>query len=131
MSEELTTTENTQPEVDPLALVAQETGIDIKLLNKWKQEFVDIYATKFPLSGKIFIYRGVSREEWKSIREGLQGGNLDEKLVSVCTLFPKITPELLRTNEIKAWTLDTLVNQIRMVSDFYPDQVAFELVTKL
>lgn len=133
MSDEELTKEKTQlAEVDPLVLVAKETGIDLKILNKWKEEFVDIYATKFPISGKVFIYRGVSREEWRTIREGLQGGaNLDEKLVSVCTLFPKITPDLLRTSDIKAWTLETLANQIRMASDFYPDQVAFELVTKL
>lgn len=124
-------------ELNPLEEVSQYTGLPLEKLEGWKKQFHDIYFLKSPFRDQAFIFRPISRSEWRELRSNIKGdaSNIDEilqeKLVMQCVLFPKIGPMDLESPVLRAWTVDTLVSQIKLVSDFLPDAVAVELITRL
>ena len=95
-------------------------------IENWKQEFGDIYMTEF--DSDTFIWRALSRMEYKEIMNGEQLGEWEseEKVVSMCTLWPEnYTSEDMTRG--KAGIPSTLFDQIMAKSGFVAQGTARKL----
>jgi hypothetical protein len=116
--------------------IVEEEDVTAEDIERWKEAFGKVYATRFD-EGENFIYRYLAYPEYKKIRSDLEKINnpqkaatlFDEMIVEKCLLYPKYTPELKAT--LKAGTISTLAEQIRVASNFLPDAVMYELINKL
>src|SRR5579863_2839133 len=123
-------------------------------LDKWKAQFGNIYVSGFSET-ELFIWRPLNRVEYKQLQIAQQieaainqlGDKAtpdevkskvttaidaefkrEEKLVSQCLLWPKLTPEELAQ---KAGTVPSLLEQITANSNFLSPQQASLLVMRL
>jgi len=121
-----------------LDLILEEcSDLTPQQINSWKDQFGAIYASRFD-KGEIFIYRFLAYPEYKQIRQNIEKSTLppaqlqelfDEMIVEKCVLYPSITPDFKML--VKAGTIGTLAEQIRIASNFLPDAVVYELINKI
>lgn len=91
-------------------------GVTQEQIDAWKVKFGDIYSVL--LGDERYVYRTLKRFEYKTLM-----GNADstkafneEKIVSMCVLYPQIDPTTMPT--LKAGTVTTLVEMIMSSSNF-------------
>lgn len=102
-------------------------------IDSWKTQYGNVFATQMPISGSLYIYRPISRLEWKQLQSiapaNADSGWIDEQLVNRCVLFPSMDSEKVATS--LAGTVETITQQILSASDFYAENVAISLIHKL
>jgi len=119
-----------------LDLIKEEEKLTDEEVDRWKAMYGKIYAVRFD-ENETYIYRYLTRLEMKELAKKIGGisGNVnlaemeDEMIVDKCVLYPKITPDFKLT--IKAGTVPTLAYQIRVSSNYLPDAVALDLITRI
>ena len=116
-------------------VIEKEGGPDRAQIEEWKQRYNDkLFAVYFD-KNDFYIYRYITLPEWKDVLQ--QFGNskvkndilLDELIVGKGLLFPAFSVELRAT--VGGGTLETLAKQIRLSSNFLPDDVAIRMIQKL
>lgn len=74
------------------------------------------------IGGKLYIYRGLRRDEWKQLNKGERDTfTAEEDTVMRALLFPKLGNETLG-NELLAGISTTLANNITTLSGFVADE---------
>lgn len=127
-----TATEPTKPSI--FEKIEQFPGAPSKAqIENWKATHGDVFVSSMPISGNIYIYRPISRLEWKNL-QSIAPANADpawadEQIVTRCVLFPAMTVDKIAGS--LAGTVETLAKQILSSSDFYDDNIAISLIHKL
>lgn len=134
-----------EAEANELKKAEEKTLLDILIeegyttaeeIDGWKNMYGNkVFAVYFE-KDDAYIYRYVTRTEWKEIWSSVIKSTLtnkdellDEMLVTKCVLYPKLTPEFKVV--MPAGTIETLSKQIRISSNFIPDELAVRMITKL
>ena len=120
-----------------LDLIIEEEKLSQDQIEQWKSMYGKIYAVRFD-EGETVIYRYLARPEMKDVSNKISQIksnqiNLnefeDELIFDKCVLYPTVTPDLKAT--LKAGTIPTVAFQIRVSSNYLPDAVALDLITRL
>ena len=119
-----------------LDVIIEEGYTTQEQIDIWKGMYSNkVFAVYFD-KDDVFIYRYVTRTEWKEIWNNVSKSTLankdellDEMLVTKCVLYPKLTPEFKVV--MPGGSMETLGKQIRISSNFIPDDIAVRMITKL
>ena len=122
-----------------LDLIIEEEGLDLQQIETWKTQYGKVYAVRYD-EHETYIYRYLTRPEYKQVQQKVdalrnnQNVDLeylaDEMIFDKCVLYPKVQDPNFKAT-IKAGTIPTTAFQIRLSSNFLPDTVAVELISKL
>lgn len=100
-------------------------GPNFGMINKWKDEYGDIYVTEYS-PAKYCVWRTLGRHEYrrlvKNLEQSLSSGvsqaeanmNNEETITEMCMLFPRYT----RTVESMAGLASTIAQQVMEASAF-------------
>jgi len=98
--------------------IGVEGGPSQAEIDQWKTQFGDVYVASFDKDK--YVYRPLRRFEYKQILSLGQAPDnrsfVEEKIVSMCTLWPKIEADKLAT--LKAGVISTLVDLVMVASNF-------------
>ena len=101
-----------------------EGGPKISQINKWKEEYGEVFATSIDL--EMFIWRPLTRKDYKELITN--GGSLydrEERYCSKCVLWPENYD--FKDEHIKAGLPTSLAEQILLKSGFQPDYTPIQL----
>ncbi len=120
---------------------ARPNGPTQDILDGWKNKYGAIYASGFS-EEELYVWRAITRNEYKKVQiENQKIANLkedeqidaqmasEERIVSMCLLWPVKTPEQLANGA--GGTVPTLLEQILQQSNFVSPAQASQLVIKL
>jgi hypothetical protein len=96
----------------------------------WKAAHGDVYISAFS-EEEIFIFRSLRRDEYRSLQEKAQTGQLDpmqheEETVKSCLLWTSVS-----NLNSKAGTVPSLLEQVLQNSNFVAPHLVSQLVAKL
>lgn len=116
-------------------IMVKEGGPTKVQIDEWKARFNDkVFAVYFD-KNDFYVYRYITLPEWKDILQQFGKSSsksealMDELIVQRSLLYPSFSIELKAT--VGGGTLETLSKQIRLSSNFIPDDVAIRLIQKL
>lgn len=108
-------------------------------IEAWKEEHIAVFAMPLGSEEDIFVFRSVTRAEWMNLRLTLSqraqnGENVDEEdlmrgIVDSCVLWA--TGPVIQATEIKAGTIETMYEVIRIHSNFLNPAAAASMVIRL
>lgn len=101
-----------------------EGGPKISQINKWKEEYGEVFATSIDL--EMFIWRPLTRKDYKELITN--GGSLydrEERYCAKCVLWPDNYD--FKDEHIKAGLPTSLAEQILLKSGFQPDYTPIQL----
>lgn len=105
-------------------------------VNDWKSMYGKIFATIIDIEDEVYIYRPLSRIEWRKIDKDVSESKMqnkaeliDEMIVAKCMLYPPITEEWRAT--VSAGTYGLISSQIQLMSNFLPQSAVIELIRKI
>ena len=98
-----------------------EGGPTIAMIEEFKRRYGSIYITDFE-NGDVFIYRAITRKEWKDIKNIQNADALyqEERICDSAVVWPKTDPNKFRVYGA-AGIPTVLAEQILEISGFIPN----------
>jgi len=98
-----------------------QNGPTLTEVEEWKRRYTNIYVTDFE-NGDVYIYRPLTRKEWKEIRNIQNADQLyqEERICDTAVIWPKTDINKFRIHG-PAGVPTVLAEQILEISGFIPN----------